>query len=949
MVSPHGGAGGSHFATAARILFDSAKKVGAVEPLGETSKRYAQQLKRIQSQSQKKGGSLGSVSYKVAEFLATQRTPKPNIIRNSTSIAKRVPLIDIPRQPPKKKDVSIAVKPHTENVPPLDFITNEGKTPGVQPARPKETVANTKTSHSESLISNRVVPTLDFVTELRKTKVSSPDASAMPLVVMKMEAADTEKQEEIRDVATIVKPSKATIVEEKPLFETTVVSAQKPSFLAEHDLATLFEKVVHVPEKIVKPKITVPISAKEPSAKVPHVEPVKSGAMSVDAWELQREREIEQLRKSQETAEKERLAMKREEEHKTLGDEWVQHRTTVTKKTVGQTDLTACMIEKMYFSNQWEACFKSFGQLVSISGASSSALKQAVRIMESRLRYIPLEQREIVRSALLKELKQRRLHDEVVKFELRHCVGEAFLQLYHSAPSSVKDTLDFYTVAKAISLLVSAGSWQEAVELVGNSQKRFNDKTGLHELRLLFSASFLDKDAAKSVKEFVSGTLTAFERFGKVHKLQLAKMEKGAHRRQMVLQLIASNHVDEAIYAELLRITPTENIKDVLDEIRKRGLNPEDPAIIAAVCWKTFDPENPQVLFREIEKQEKKTGIRPAHLLAAVAMARASKTRETLRSTVSIVKKAPIFKARFTLRKLLPLLHENNMQKEIVELADFYKDHVPVATALPQAVAFVNDALQAEGRPPLSEQTVSKLQLGDKTSGSGVGSTKATAPTEATGALTAGSEISSEAMLQCAKDRNWMKALMLINFSFPALAKTADADTLTLFYNCALSASVEKVEVVQSIYSSMKQRGVQVNATTNNAVLSSLMRCGRSQEAIEFYSQTEISARDSNTHSVMLSLYGKIGMWEEALELIKCARGGSKKLPPMTYTLGINAVHSHSWSATLALFQALRKEHGDVAIKQAVVDKVVRCLSQNKRTAEIQKLELELAKKKKKQ
>ncbi|KAF5223934.1 hypothetical protein ECC02_002829 [Trypanosoma cruzi] len=949
MVSPHGGAGGSHFATAARILFDSAKKVGAVEPLGETSKRYAQQLKRIQSQSQKRGGSLGSVSYKVAEFLATQRTPKPNIIRNSTSIAKRVPLIDIPRQPPKKKDVSIAVKPHTEKVPHLDFVTNEEKTPGVQPARPKETVAHTKTSHSESLISNRVVPTLDFVTELRKTKVSSPDTSTMPLVAMKMEAADTEKQEEIRDVATIVKPPKATIVEEKPLFETTVVSAQKPSFLAEHDLATVFEKVVHVPEKIVKPKITVPISAKEPSAKVPHVEPVKSGAMSVDAWELQREREIEQLRKSQEAAEKERLAMKREEEHKTLGDEWVQHRTTVAKKTVGQTDLTTCMIEKMYFSNQWEACFKSFGQLVSISGASSSALKQAVRIMESRLRYIPLEQREIVRSALLKELKQRRLHDEVVKFELRHCVGEAFLQLYHSAPSSVKDTLDFYTVAKAISLLVSAGSWQEAVELVGNSQKRFNDKTGLHELRLLFSTSFLDKDAAKSVKEFVSGTLTAFERFGKVHKLQLAKMEKGAHRRQMILQLITSNHVDEAIYAELLRITPTENIKDVLDEIRKRGLNPEDPAILAAICWKTFDPENPQVLFREIEKQEKKTGIRPAHLLAAVAMARASKTRETLRSTVSIVKKAPIFKARFTLRKLLPLLHENNMQKEIVELADFYKDHVPVATALPQAVAFVNDALQAEGRPPLSEQTVSKLQLGDKTSGLGVGSTKATAPTEATGALTAGSEISSEAMLQCAKDRNWMKALMLINSSFPALAKTADADTLTLFYNCALSASVEKVEVVQSIYSSMKQRGVQVNATTNNAVLSSLMRCGRSQEAIEFYSQTEISARDSNTHSVMLSLYGKIGMWEEALELIKGARGGSKKLSPMTYTLGINAVHSHSWSATLALFQTLRKEHGDVAIKQAVVDKVVRCLSQNKRTVEIQKLELELAKKKKKQ
>ena len=50
---------------------------GAVLPLEQGTKQYAHQLKKIQSQSKKRGGSLGGVSYKVAEFLAAQRTPAP--------------------------------------------------------------------------------------------------------------------------------------------------------------------------------------------------------------------------------------------------------------------------------------------------------------------------------------------------------------------------------------------------------------------------------------------------------------------------------------------------------------------------------------------------------------------------------------------------------------------------------------------------------------------------------------------------------------------------------------------------------------------------------------------------------------------------------------------------------------------------------------------------------
>ena len=67
----------SGFAAAAKVLFDSAQRVGAVLPLEQSTKQYAHQLKKIQSQSKKRGGSLGSASHKVAEFLAAQRTPAP--------------------------------------------------------------------------------------------------------------------------------------------------------------------------------------------------------------------------------------------------------------------------------------------------------------------------------------------------------------------------------------------------------------------------------------------------------------------------------------------------------------------------------------------------------------------------------------------------------------------------------------------------------------------------------------------------------------------------------------------------------------------------------------------------------------------------------------------------------------------------------------------------------
>ncbi|KAH9599702.1 Pentatricopeptide repeat [Trypanosoma melophagium] len=946
-MSPlHSGGGGggsvSGFAAAAKVLFDSAKKVGAVEPIGVTSKLYAQQLKKIQSQSRKKGGSLGSVSYKVAEFLSTQRTPKVNVIRSSTSIAKRVPLIDIPLQQPKKKGSSTEDKPQVKKVPTLDFIYKKGGDQDVKLGTiKKETpLKNTKTSSVESLLSEQAVPSLDFITDSKKTKpLQTPSKPVASL------AKEEEEKKEVflNETTTPLEVTKVTISEDKPLFESTVSIKPMMRDTIDHTVAALFEKSERKPHTPIKPSITVPISSEIASSSSPSaapIAPIQDETISVDVWELQREREIEQLRKSQENAEKERLALQREEEYKTLGDEWVKRRTSTSP--ICEKDPKTGILEKMYLSTQWETCFQYFNQLVSTSTPSSVVSKQAVRIMEKRLKYVPLSHRETIKSALLKELKDRRLNNELSKFELRHENGETFLNKFRSASDTVKDSLDIFTVSKAVNALVSNGAWEEAIQLVENSKQRFNDKNGLLESKLLTTSRNLDPEAVIMVTDYVLKTLTASDRLGKTHKLELARLEKGPRRRQMISQLVSSSDVDEVVYAELLRITPKENVKDVLEDIRKRGLNVEDPVILSELCWKSIDAENPQLLFKEVERQEAMIGLRGAHLLAAVAVSRASRSEDALRSTVHLLKKGPVFKAKFILRKMLPILHEKKMTKEIVELADFYAQSLPIATALPYAVAFINHAFKAVGREPLSDQIVGSLPKRE------LKSTKHSDSNASNVQKTPGISVSSEELLQCAKEKHWEKALTLINSIPFGGEKGCDTETLTLMYNCALSASVEKVDIVKSLYDKMKENGVQINATTNNAVLSSLMRSPEWEEAVKFYKEMDPSLRDNNTYAVMLSLFGKTDKWEEALEVVKTARADSTKTPVIIYTLGINAVYNHCWSSTLELFQACRKEHGIQNIKENVIDKVIRCLSQNKRTVELQKLEMELAKAKKK-
>ncbi|EAN79687.1 hypothetical protein, conserved [Trypanosoma brucei brucei TREU927] len=927
----------SSFAAAAKVLFDSAKKVGAVKPLGTTSKLYAHQLKKIQSQSRKKGGSLGNVSYNVAEFLEAHRASQVKSSQGPIFHTRCVPLIDIPLK--KTKQTGSGMQKTSSNEAPLLNLHKRQPHLAATPDMSKEAVPVGGVAGVGPQVPKLAPPKLDSV-----LLPKDGEAKRQPWV----HHTDTHAADRTSATGGVflaperilhgVAP-RATVVEEKPLFESPCVTEAKPLSFLDLKARQPMKEVVEVVDRPIKPSVTVPISSGGSSAASTRGgENARTETISVDVWELQRERELEQLRKDQEKAEKERLEARREEEHKTLGDEWVLSRTLATSRPLCVGAVNGAL-EKLYFSSDWETCFQLFKELVCApTPPVPSVSKQAVCLMERHLRRVPGARRNELKVALSKELKERKLLDEATRFDLKHTYSEAFLQVYRSASSSVKDSLDLCTTAKAISTLVRSGSWLEAVEVFHRSQQRFSDKGGRLGLGLLAESRSLDGEARTALSEYTSKTLTAQGRFGKLHSIELVKLSKGGQKRHLLSQLIESGHVDEVIYAELLRTTK-ENVEDVLEEIGKRGLNVEDPAILAALCWRSFDVESPQVLFREIERQEAKIGIRPAHVLAAVAMARASKSEHTLRSTIQILKKKPNFRCKFVLRKLLPLLYERRMNSEIVELAEIYASNLPIAVALPQAVGFINSALIAQGKNPLSTHLASDLNLSGKAVVGDTGdATQLTIPRAPE------SVASTEAMFQCVKERDWLRALELLGAFSLHSAGDPDVGMRSVMYNCALNASMEKREIVMALYKQMIERGVQVNATTSNALLSCFIGSSEWEESIEFYKRTDSSLRDGGTYSIMLSLFGKNGMWREACEVFQDARVGLAKAPPAIFRLGINAAHSHNWEATLSIFGNFLKAHGIQNISDSVVDKVVRCLSQNNRTTELKKVEMEVSK-----
>lgn len=231
----------------------------------------------------------------------------------------------------------------------------------------------------------------------------------------------------------------------------------------------------------------------------------------------------------------------------------------------------------------------------------------------------------------------------------------------------------------------------------------------------------------------------------------------------------------------------------------------------------------------------------------------------------------------------------------------------------------------------------------------------------------------SERMLDFGRTRNWSEALQLLHSvdiisrhrsqSSSSSSSSSVApppippplvSAVTLLYNCAISAAVDRVDIVDDIAAEMKRLGLQHNATTNNTIMTALGKTeDRWHEALELFQSATSSAapaqqRDGSTYSVALSVLGKRGQWEKAVQVFQ----DMKKQPGLTkpsgvaYGLLVQSAHKDNWVLTLKAFQEMVKVHGPASAKEVVVNRVVKSLDAAGKTAEATRL-LESVRKKK--
>ncbi|KAG5499730.1 hypothetical protein GH5_03864 [Leishmania sp. Ghana 2012 LV757] len=904
----------SGFAAAAKVLFDSAQRVGAVEPLEHSTKQYAQQLKKIQSHSKRRGGSLGGVSYKVAEFLAAQRPSAPQQTRpgpaKERTIAKRVPLIEIPCIPANMTAGKTSAT-ERERRPPL--------------APPPSL---------NSLFAKKAVPS--------KEEVSAPPPPLSPVATEAATLASCPAEEVL-------------ITEDKPLFEVRpqVEPQRSPEAVIQPAFACATPQEASRPIRKAKPVISIPIASVGAAVVEAAVDlgvgsssPDGAAAVagfSVDVWEQQRERELERLQKKQEEEEQRRLTLLREQEHQTLGKEWVDRRTYKISFEAEPT-LGGKLLRKLCAADSAAAALSTFQMMIDSGTRTSALLPAALAAVAYNIRAAhPAEQLDLKR-ALLDTVEKAKLPEHLMrKAHLLVSGGTDFLTAFGALTVDEKQHLDSRIILRAIKILTWNERWEEALELAKQSRSNFRSGSDVLDLTLLRASQLLEEGPRKEIVAYATRSLTESGRMGVHAKLLIASAERGAYRRTLLKQLTASSDVDESVYAELILRSDRSQTEGLLAEIAARGLNSEDPVVLGAVAMKALNTESPADAFKEIDRQVAKIGLRPMHIRVATMTAVLHPTEVVLRQASAVVQMAPPAARGPGLHKLLPVLYQQNMLAEIVELADSTNESVPVAKLLPRAVAFVNEALLKVGRKPLNDVRVSDIGF-SRASGEAAASLPSKLEEEAASVIVDIAGL-TEKLLLFAKERQWAKALDVVN-GLPTAIK-ADASAVTLLYNCALGAAVEHAEKVKSIYALMGKRRVKANPTTVNTVLSSLSKSSLWEEALQFFNATPLDQRDNNTYLVYFALLGKQNLWKQAMEAYDETRAAIPKVPAAMFSLIIGTTSGHDWHATLRIFQDMLRTYGS-SVKESVVTQVVRCLERNNKTAEIAKLEKEVAKRRKK-
>lgn len=924
----------SNFSLAAKILFDSAQKVGAVGHLSKSGSTYSRQAQKIYANSKSSNGSLNSVSLKVSKFLESRKSePLGREKKVNLKLPSFSTLLDSDREVVKCDAVGKrsfpSLRKNEESRMNLDVsfvVRRTVDTNQVQTNEPEEVgLMETKKSSEEDV---RVVP------RLVNTQVTP--ASSSTLILPTPISTRSLSQDSVSEISSAKVSSKATLIlEDQPLFLSSAPRSQ----------STISNLLVSSPNEVASPLYEEKkIAPKSSGGSFVHNSAIFPGApkheskdeassLTVDVWELQRKKELERIEKSRLAEEKKKRIIRRDEEHRILGREWVAKRSRVINVVKNPAFRLLSQINRL---NSTDGILRL--EEAVRDGINELTIASIVAIISHKMLSEPIEKRLDGKSRIVDVLKKKKeLSALLRKTQLRFSSKKDCVDVYRSLSKAEQESLDVKLKRKVVRRLVLEGFWEDALTILSSDKLISSKKYGL-EICFLQSLLLVEPEVQTKVIESAGEMFRLTEETGKEKRLLLIRLKKYSVKKSLLRQAIDSLDADEEIYSALMAASNETEVSELLQSMKKKGLDSEDLCVKRALLRKMVFQQNYPGLFEEIDKQKEVFGLLPFHL--SVAMRAASKDPSVLGKVVELLRESHPEHALWALKKVLPKLYDRQMFSDIVCICDYFHACVPLDKLLPRGVAFYNEALVKVGREPLSKVSIVDIEYVKEERKDGE-KKKMSVSVEAVDIT-----FTTELLLEYARSRNWEKALETVR-GLPVPVSESQVAAYPLLFNCALSASVDQVEIVQKIYDLMTEKGIHPNATTVNTILSSFSRSSLVKEAVAFLKKIPLELRDCNSYLIFFSLLAKRNMHSEIVEVFDEARKGGFKFPSSHFAVVLSVTVNHSWETSLRIFQDLIKIHGK-GINETIKAQVFTCLNKNGRANEVRKLVKQLDSKKKK-
>lgn len=914
----------SNFSTAAKILFNSAQKVGAVGRVDKKISAFSKRQPFVPRAQNSAKGSLSSVSLRVSSFLEERK----RVSRKSLDLVKFT--IDLSGKGNGHQEESIVSKLDKAPLYSKKKDLDDGRTNAdvksdlsltEVPKRKKDFIRNDITQLDEVVTMNRVrgVEVSEKATQLKNSFPSNHPFA-------------TEEK-----LSSPVVPYAEIITEDKPIFSSyqekeskpfrSVMVATRSVPLAKEELYTdrgLPTKISCVGNEISDFKKSLRSSLENSDDGL---------LLSVDSWEKQREKELEKVEELRKAEKEQMEGFARVQQHETLGKEWVKKRSRVFSPTATKVSTA---LESISRGRTAESLDK-LEQLIA-EGYSELHISSAVSFICRKLSKESVADRAELKKRLLSivEGKQKELSKTFEKLSLRFCPSGEFLDKFRSLSESARSTLDMKLKKRVVRQLVSHGFWEEGISFVQSQQSSSAAKYGL-TLTLLYASLSLQPEA----KAAFLGALHVLEDGKRLNgiecKLLLAQLEKGFSRKSLLTHATMLPDADERVYSALLYVSSPKEQFELLSEMSKKGLNPDDLLVKRAILCKKLFSNDSMGLFDEIEEQKRKIGLRPFHLSIAMKAAKKYDSEEVLEKTLDIMKEMDPERSLWSLKKILPILFDHSMMSHIVTICDHFNSSVPLKTVLPKGVAFYNQALIEVGRTPISSITPVDIHYSKKVSQNLSRDDKMEAVTS----------ISSytDSMLEYARDKNWEKAVHVVR-NLPA-HNEENAGVSTLLFNCALSAAMDRQDVAMDVYAVMRDKGFSPNVTTINTILSSLSKADMVDEAVKLMREASANCKDYNTYMIYMGLLARTNKLSEMVFSFEEAKNNIPNLPSSIFALALGLTVKESWEASYSIFSDLIRIHGK-NINETVKEQVFNCLERNERFDELAALKKLLVSKRKK-